>query len=127
MALFTFTFLILSLTRAYSTSNPCIDTNLSLGFSFIESVKLCQTTYDSPSAIASSPDYSVPSKKLAHTTRSVPAHVFDLTPQTTATPTLINVHSNMPYLVAASSIFSVITITSKSFLAGFYCLVTWIF
>ena len=83
--------------RAYCASNSCIDTNLSYGLSFSESVRLCQTSRDSLSDITTMLKPSTLFKTLVISTKGVPVHVLNPAPKATTTPPL-NVHSHMPYL-----------------------------
>ena len=105
MASLSIIFLIVSLIRAYAT-NPCIDSKLALGFSFLESVKLCQMTDDTSRAIEPTSESMTLSSFFIPATKRVPARVLDLAPRGTAMPTFRNVHPHMPYILAASCLFS---------------------
>ena len=124
MALFSITFLFMSLVHAYAT-NLCIDTKMNQGFSFLESVQLCQTTGDNHSKTIEPTIVftTFPSQVLYHT-KNVPSHILDFPPRTSAMPTLITAHPHMPYILAASCTLSLVTISSKSFHIAFYSLAT---
>ena len=124
MATFSIAFLVMSLVHAYTT-NPCIDSKMTQGFNFLESVQLCQTTGDNNSeTIEPTPDFTTLPSKVIHITKKVPSHVLNFPPRDTAMPTLIKAHSHMPHILAASCSLTMIMISSKSFHTSFYSLAT---
>ena len=98
---------------AYPASNSCIDLNLSRGLSFSESVTLCQSSRDINGDITTTlRPLSSPKTFVLHT-KGIPAHVLNPAVPNATTTSSSSVHPYMPYLLATSSIFSVLTITSK--------------
>ena len=115
---------LLSLVNVFAT-NPCIDSKLEQGFNFLESVQLCQTTDDNHSkTIEPTIVFTTFSPQVHYQTKSVPSHILDVPPHTSATPTTLKAHTHMPYILAASCTLSLVTILSKSSHIASYSLTT---
>ena len=113
MSLITILLLCVIISFTHSASNSCIDLNLSHGLSFSESVTLCQSSRDTNGYITSTLKPLSSSKTFVRQTKGVPPPVLNPAVPNATTTTSARVQPYLPYLLACSSIFSVVTITSK--------------